>query len=550
MTLKADGERYLLFVTESRRVFLINRSTDIFYFKLPVGLRFHFSDRVRGPLLLDGELVEHSPGKFEYLAFDILFYPSPVQYVEGELVRGQTMSCMFQNFNIRQSILNEVLASMGSKYMVCSSNQWFPITDIIKVSIIYKFVEETTNKIRKKQKLIKLKSDGIILQPNDTAYVPFREWNKYNNVQFKWKPSDQLTIDFQIKMITKSQWVLLSSTGQQFMVQQPKGKDPVPAMCYPTESQQEKYHDSEVVEFKYQEKDNPEHNLFVPMRSRNEKRANGYKTIMSTLYSIQNPFKLESVKEPLEVITSESIKTKKGIKNVLNTVFTKSDLILFSLYSSGDSFFNESEIKTIKSLYKKYSKTEQELEVRIFTNTKKNKSMDKSTFYYLLDFLWDSYPHTYSENYDVSLNEYGTKKYRSTYSSIENIKQRKTIENIVKETIQSVQGEESKEKLYSDLVYKVALSVEKPSNKIITLKNKSTNNLIRYKRRFSFYFTDLWRLDLTRVKSSYEILDLFEKNDTFEFECEYVGSPDISDSEFMDSFNKMYMTILSNSSYC
>ena len=220
------------------------------------------------------------------------------------------------------------------------------------------------------------------------------------------------------------------------------------------------------------------------------------------------------------------------------------------MYSSGDSFFNESEIKTIKSLYKKYSKTEQELEVRIFTNTKKNKSMDKSTFYYLLDFLWDSYPHTYSENYDVSLNEYGTKKYRSTYSSIENIKQRKTIENIVKETIQSVQGEESKEKLYSDLVYKVALSVEKPSNKIITLKNKSTNNLIRYKRRFSFYFTDLWRLDLTRVKSSYEILDLFEKNDTFEFECEYVGSPDISDSEFMDSFNKLYMTILSNSSYC
>ena len=103
-----------------------------------------------------------------------------------------------------------------------------------------------TNKLRPKES--KLEADGINLQPFDTPYVPYGPWNKYNNVQFKWKPSNQLTIDFKIKIVGLNEWTLLTKTDQPFNINQPDG-NPLPATCIPTDAQKLKYHDSEVVEY-------------------------------------------------------------------------------------------------------------------------------------------------------------------------------------------------------------------------------------------------------------------------------------------------------------
>ena len=533
MTLKADGERYLLFVTLENDVYLINRSTDIF------SLKFKFSDKVRGPLLLDGELIEHSPGKYEYLAFDILFYPS---------VSGTLQSCIFQNFSIRTSILQEVVKSMNSEFV--NLKQWFPITDITKTGSVYKYISTETNKQRKKAGLTPLKSDGIILQPNDGVYVTFREWNKYNNVQFKWKPSDELTIDFKIKIISKDQWNLLSNTGMQFMVQQPKGKNPEPAMCFPTQKQAGMYSDGDVIEFKYQNSDNPQRNLFTPVRTRNEKNANGYKTIMSTLRSIENPFELEQIKDPLKIITSNEIMKKESLKKVLS-VFTKSDLILFILNKKDKLFFSEKEIKKFKNIYELKSQ-ETELEFRIFTGTKKGTVMDKTNFYYILDFLWDSFEHTYSYTIDIYLNKRSDdlKKYRSTYRSVKDVYNGNPYENLMKATLESTKILNNKG-LYNGLQMKLDVSVEEKTNTIVKLKNNvGTNNMIRSKHRYSFIVNDLWRLDLTRVKTGYTLPDIESKNDTFECECEFIGPVGTPFQEFLESMNKVYTLVLSNSSYC
>jgi len=436
------------------------------------------------------------------------------------------------------------------KYFPINLKKWFPITDILNTGNVYRYVTSETNKERKKNKLPELKSDGIILQPNDTVYVTFREWNKYNNVQFKWKPSDQLTIDFQIKIMSKDQWNLLSNTGMQFMVQQPKGRKPVPAMCFPTAKQQNEYSDLDVVEFKYQQRDNPERNLFTPVRKRNEKKANGYKTIMSTLSSIENPFELESIKEPLSLILKPF--TKESLRKIL-PVFTKSDLILFILNKKNQLFFNEPQIKKIKEIYTQFnSETNAELEFRVYTGTKKATVMDKTNFYYLLDFLWDSFEHTYSKSIDVYLNKRGNSRFRSTYKTIKDVYLVKPYENIEKTSINSFKIEQEK-KLFNDLAFKLDLSIESPSSRIIKDKNQISNevvtNMIRAKERYTFV-AGTWKIDLTKVKTGYVLSEIESKNENFECECEYIGGKNVPFEDFLSEMNTIYTLLLSNSSYC
>jgi hypothetical protein len=56
-------------------------------------------------------------------------------------------------------------------------------------------------------------------------------------------------------------------------------------------------------------------------------------------------------------------------------------------------------------------------------------------------------------------------------------------------------------------------------------------------------------VDFTRIKTSYDITDILEKNEMYELECEYIGG-NIPFDDFLKSLNDLYMIILSNSSYC
>jgi hypothetical protein len=71
MTLKVDGERFLLFLESNGILYFIDRSMNFYYFMnddqtdrlIPLGLK---------PFLFDGELVFHKTF-YEYLIFDCLF---------------------------------------------------------------------------------------------------------------------------------------------------------------------------------------------------------------------------------------------------------------------------------------------------------------------------------------------------------------------------------------------------------------------------------------------------------------------------------------------
>jgi len=234
----------------------------------------------------------------------------------------------------------------------------------------------------------------------------------------------------------------------------------------------------------------------------------------------------------------------------LLTNYSQRVLILWAL--KGQSFFSKSEIESINNVYSDFE-VGKELEFRIFTFGKKDQSMDRTTFFYLLGFLYQSFQMTQQSTIDLYLNTTGKQKFRSTYSTIQDIYSENPIENMKKENIKSYLFSLKKPEIYNNLVFKMSLSTETDSERVIKLKNQIkgqlVTNLIRTKTRYSFIINELWRLDLTRVKMSYSISELETKNENYEFECEYIGKG-VPFQEFIDSYDKLWTLLLLNCSYC
>jgi hypothetical protein len=533
ITLKVDGERFLMFLSKNNIVYLIDRSTNIFYFENDDKVPFMINGI---PFLFDGELIENK-GNYEYLVFDVLFFAQ----------NNKLFSWINNTYYDRHFILyNAVkeLENVFDKNVMISAKKWFAINEIINTNNIYNYIQSETSKGRNNK--LPLHADGLILQPFDTSYVTFTEWNRYNNVQFKWKPAYDLTIDFQIKAnpSNDNEWILLTKTGEQFMIDLPlklrkdkSKKEQVPAKCIPTESEKRKYQPGDVAEFVLK---SGTFNFFTPLRKRNEKSANSYQTIMSTLDVIKNPFTLDTLKKAFEFLTNGS----GSVANVL-VHYQKNKLLLFSVHS----FFKPNEIKAIENVYNEYithnstKDSYYEMEMRIFKKGKKGLGVDKFTYFYFLDFLKQHYRLEDQFSVDVLLNKPGKEKYRSSYSDFS-----------FKNPINQVKIDLGKNYIFEqnefNLDFKLSLANEKVSSKTIGLKSKIKENyfynLIRIKRRHSVTIKN-WRIDITRVISTYRLSDV--KNEHYELECEYVGEK-IPFEDFIKSLNTIYTLILENTSYC
>jgi hypothetical protein len=497
ITLKVDGERYLMFLSLSGEIFFIDRAMIFYHLDPPV------KRILTSPFLIDGEMV-YNGSDHEFLIFDILFY-------NGE-------SCIPFPYYRRYDIANYAIQRVLKDLVNVSLKPWVLLNEMLKTNDIYSHILKITNGNRR----VKLNADGLILQPLDTPYVPFGPWNRYNNVVFKWKPPEDLTIDFQIKIVSVNEWELLTRTGMNYDI--PQGDDPpVHAICIPTESNKREYHDGDVAEFRYRSKNNPQGNKFVIMRPRPEKNANSLNTIMSTMNVIHNPFDLDILKPAIQ-----SINTGKDVKSQLMQ-YSQSNLILCMLKDS--IFFTKYESSEIKKIYL-MQLGNRELEFRLLKNSK---NIDKFTFYYLFDFFNQSYKGTREYTIDIIETNYSENKVnRSTYLNMESIKNGKPERNESKTKIKDFTIT-NESKLYNNLNCKLQLSQEIPSTKIIT---KGT---IREKDRQS-YIIGLWRIDITRVMTN-------STKESYEIECEFLNS-NVSFEEFIKSFSDIYILILKNSSYC
>jgi hypothetical protein len=283
---------------------------------------------------------------------------------------------------------------------------------------------------------------------------------------------------------------------------------------------------------------------------------------MSTLRAINENFRLDSLKPAFQSITTSPF-TNKSIKEVL-VHFSESDLILFILKSRGISFFNTKDIESLTEIYQLAQQTDNaELECRIYSYTKPKKgkatsiNIQRGLFFYMLNYCWKTFSMDNLQNtIDVVRNDFSKNKVRSTYSSIKNIYDKKSEINISKVKVKeySLTPTDYTKKMYNNINMKLSLSTEEPMDSVIGLKSQLTNkivsNLIRIKSRHSFKVNDLWRIDCTRVKMSYSIQDVLDKNELYEFECEFIGPKTTPLQLFIQSLNDIYILLLSNSGYC
>jgi len=372
LTLKVDGTRYLMSVSKNGVIYFIDRVTNLFYFKRPggtaIGLGMPSGEKLL-PFLFDGELVQHSNGRWEYLIFDVLLYPRD----------GKVFNWMPFPYHDRYRVIETALEQIRFPEFDISVKKWFPIEFIVKSRRpkpskddpsninnvpIYEYIKYYTNKGRK----IKLNEDGLVLQPFEGYYVQFREWNVHNNIQFKWKPPSELTVDFKIRYNPENEdvWWLLTSTGQNYDVPQGKKKPPVHAIVLPTKSDRLKYRENDVVECKLKQ-GIPQRNVFEIIRKREDKtQGNSLQTIMGTMEVVMNPFNLDILSPALEsLITGKDL-----IENVC-PFYSKSKLILCST----NIIFTKEDLTEIEKIYNTFFGIKAELE--FFPSPKKESDVTR-----------------------------------------------------------------------------------------------------------------------------------------------------------------------------
>jgi len=231
--------------------------------------------------------------------------------------------------------------------------------------------------------------------------------------------------------------------------------------------------------------------------------------------------------------------------------YNVTDLILCVLKQG--LIFNKNEIKNIKNFYDTMilNKSKNlELEFRILRKGSNQPTIDKSTFEYILEFLLKSFPVEITNTVDTSVQKQtgALPKFRSTYSTMQDLVSGNSIKNEAKKTLLRPYFSDVS-KLFN-LQFKLNLSEELPTSKVIGLSEEGVNNNIRIKKRYSFNIGGLWRIDATIVKSGYSIPDVESKNETYELECEYIGGMTISFQNFLKSFSNLYILILQNTDYC
>ena len=580
LTLKVNGVRNLMFLSKSGIIYFIDRVTNLFYFKRPNGEIVGINPTEQY-FLFDGELVFHeSTKRWEFLIFDVIFYPD----------NGKVYNWMSHDYFERSVIINNAINFLPIPDFDITVKQWFWVNIITQTPNIYDYVIKQTNANRKKSKLPALKDDGLILQPFDGKYIPFREWNQYNNVQFKWKPAHQLTVDFKIKINpnNKREWWLLTKTNENYGVKQKDGTK-INAIMVPSTY----YKENDIVECKLMERSNPQKNIFVALQKRTDKtEGNSYQTIMSTLDAMNNQFELDILKPAiLSVLSGKRVIDLLGFYSInklvlcaIDTVFINSEIEkikeIYNFYnqkkqfvklneseseseseSDGYDYLNETEfgsssklnlqdlLKTFKNTSKK-NLPSYELEFKIYPYIKKGKkeNIQKFTYYYFLDFLKNSgMKHVYFPTIDIILS-HKKATYRSTYTDT-NLQN--PIENQVKQLVAEYRAVPTNPEIFP-LTFKLTLSTETETSLVVGIKNrvheKTVYNLIRVKLRDSFYTIDnLWRIDITKVISS---IGKSPGMETYEIECEYIGTQGIPFEIFIESMSRVYKTVLYNSNYC
>lgn len=210
VTEKADGERYLLYISNDGMIYLINNRMEIKH----TGLQNKVTQLNNS--IFDGELVVRKKDHYShiYLIFDCFFFNS-IDLRNSPLYANEKLE-LFKNVditNVEDEVKSRYAAVVWSsehlktEYMTILSGE-------ISLEFRHKVYEfahkgadttiyELAKKVYDKKDLYDYNLDGIIFTPYLEPYPKIIDRRLPWEQLLKWKPMDQLSIDFGVVFISK-----------------------------------------------------------------------------------------------------------------------------------------------------------------------------------------------------------------------------------------------------------------------------------------------------------------------------------------------------------
>lgn len=279
---KADGTRYMMLIDGLNEVFMFDRDNTVFHVpNLQFPRRKDLNSSIRDTLL-DGEMIlDKNEGKTipRYLVYDIVRF-------EGNEV-GKT------NFSTRLYCIEKEIIGPRSTQIIQGrldkDKEPFrmrakPFWDVAVCRKILDghFSKEVSHEV-----------DGLVFQPIPDAYCAGR-----CNEVLKWKPPDQNSIDFKLKIVKEQREGMLAENKAYLFV---LGSDPPLAAMKWTKALKEL--DGKIIECSWDGRD------WKFMRERTDKsHPNSYKTAVGVWQSIQTPVTKEILFSAVENLPSHLTK--------------------------------------------------------------------------------------------------------------------------------------------------------------------------------------------------------------------------------------------------
>ena len=376
-----------------------------------------------------------------------------------------------------------------------------------------KFYEHLNNiaKIKnyKNKQYIPVKLDGLIFTPFNTNYIIGGSWNEYLNVQYKWKPLEEQSIDFSVEYLNKNIILnVINKNGE--LVEFNKIID----TKYTVELR-EKVKDGTIVEFTYSDK------KFIFKNLRKEKkRPNGISTALSVLKSIKYPVELNKISKFLILNTVKEKELNKIINNDLQNYLPihKLGYCLLNNNEKLSLFIDEEKEKQIKENLELYKgKTDYEFEIRLGYYNEHNFVTNLSYYLYKNIVLYlKNKNKKFEENtyYDYIENLPDKSKLRKRDIYIEEFNQNINLETIKKTTKENI---DIQFKNIFKLDARFSLSQEKEKvNTEVNSNNKFRKNRITFKLdKINIDCTEITNLNTKKVQYQVE-LEVVNKKITFD----------------------------------
>ena len=403
-TQKVDGERMLMYIgfdngDKNREVCFINRKNEIksLFIEQPL-------PNVRTPeMLLDGELVyfdkegksykEYKQGvtrHASFMAFDILYGPEKIEVENDVKVIGQSFSMTVPEDGVLRSLqwiyinrydmLHKMIVPSGFNKNLPILTEAFKNVPWFNVELkpiyflgqikdrveVYSYLSEKLSENRRnfydflsaefkkpKSPFVnrKLNLDGLIFTSAETLYT-LGNWDIPGKKQFKWKPSEQQTVDLMVRKIDNNSANLLVLKGDRHEVLNFNRK--IAVSTVPADSK-----NGDILEFKISGT-KQDLNFVFDTRRLDKKKANAIRTVLGVINSYLNPVDIRKLHLFLNL---ETLKTN-DIKDVLKIV-PINKLTGCAVKNVSGLLLDENLYNTIKRLIRDSVNKEIELEIRL-----------------------------------------------------------------------------------------------------------------------------------------------------------------------------------------